>query len=250
MTAVQRERPRGGTSEEPGPGELDQALADRVGDRVGPVAQLQARRDVVDDVLDGPLRVEQPVARPRPCRTRRRAAGRTAASRSVSPENVSPRGDSTWRWSWPTWRSSRPSRSGGSVPSPAAAERSAAARLPAVASVRRSTPVDAGLGRGQQAPVVDARHQQHDPAHAPAAQRAHRRRATSASSSSATTSATDVLRQLALGDHDREPLRAPQLAGDAGPGQRVGGRTRRPGSGLERHRLGDHRISSTSRSRA
>src|SRR5262245_49447498 len=38
---------------------LDQPLPDRVRDGVGPVAELEARRDVVDDVLDCSLRVEQ-----------------------------------------------------------------------------------------------------------------------------------------------------------------------------------------------
>src|SRR5262245_62004934 len=40
---------------------LDEALADGVRHRVGAVAELEARRDVVDDVLDRPLRVEEAV---------------------------------------------------------------------------------------------------------------------------------------------------------------------------------------------
>src|SRR5215207_3874476 len=42
--------------------QLDEPLADRVRDGVRPVPQLQARRHVVDDVLDRSLRVEELLA--------------------------------------------------------------------------------------------------------------------------------------------------------------------------------------------
>ena len=131
------------------------------------------------------------------------------------------------------------------MPSPAAAERSAAAE---VAGRRLAAAQDAGharLGGREQAPVVDARDQQHDPADAAAAQRAHRAR-TSASSSSPTTSAHDVLGQLAVG-HDAEPLRPAQLARRCRPGRVDPRRDHDRDAGLEGNGFRDHRRHSPAR---
>ena len=74
---------------------LDQALADRVRHGVRPVAQLEARRHVVDDVLDGALGVEQPAAdlggveavgeQPERRRPRARSGRRTSARAATAP---------------------------------------------------------------------------------------------------------------------------------------------------------------------
>src|SRR4029079_16631192 len=100
----------------------------------------------------------------------------------------------------------------------------------------------AGLGRREQAPVVDPRDQQHDPPDAPAAQDPHRPDHLGVEVV-AYDQGHDVVREVALG-HDMEALRLAQLARDAGPGQGVRRRHIDGDARLERNRLGNHRIPS------
>ena len=198
---------------------LDQPFPDRVGDGVGAVAQLEPRRHVVDDVLDGPLRVEQ-----RPCDLGRvEAVGEQPEDGGLAlgqPRECQPARRQDLALELPDLAQQPAQRRGGSVPSPAAAERSAADRLPGVASLRRMTPVTP-------ASAADSRHRSSTRETRSTIRRTPRPR--SARIAARTSSPPPrpprgqrVLGRLAVGDDD-EPLRTPQLADDPRPAQRVCG---------------------------